>query len=374
MREIKLRLLLTFLLTCGWALAQKAEVQTITPSVNPFLPQRVYMAGDLISVYGKNLATSTAQVNFKERTTTLAGVSIYYIYDYHQCPEMLRDRDSRDASKVLACGVPLELVYASPTQINAILPWSGDPSGRLARETSGDYYGFLALAKGDTAEIYLQRMYPDSDEWWNIYPIDVGIGAKPNFIVRGFVAPFIAVAQPHELSPEPADGLMPHAYITHADGSEITSEMPVVNGETITIWITGAGDMIPCESLLCVVDEKAEAMRPYVGFRYSDRGYYFQTQPEFIGSTPGFPWLQQIRTRISLCTEGQGANQPQALNGQLYFRHYDSWSGWTEAPGGYAVSLPFITTGQPEEGAPAYSYEQIKGLSLGRWVPGCLKY
>lgn len=374
-RKERMRLLTLSLLMFGTLMAQKPEIIAVAPAVNPFIPQRNYAYGDVISVYGKYLSSVTQLVPFDQRSIELADTRLYYIPEYRTCPEMQRAREARDPLKVLPCGTPLELVYVSPAQINAVLPWSGDSSGKLFRNSSGDYHGFLVLAKQGKADIYLQRMYPDSDDWWNIYPFDLGIGAKPNFVVRGFVKPFTSLSQPHELYLTAANTLLPHAAITHADYSEVNAQRPVGNGETVTLWITGTGDMLACgASIVCAPNEKAEAMRPYIGFQHAGRSYYFPTQTAFIGAAADFPWLQQINARISLCAEGQSTVRPLALNAQLYFQHFDSSLGWTTAPGGYAVSLPLVVTGSAEQGATGFYYESIPGIGGGRWRAGCLKY
>jgi uncharacterized protein (TIGR03437 family) len=146
-------------------------------------------------------------------------------------------------SAVTVNSTPLALTYASPSQINAALPLDFLGQAMLRVTTQG---GFAET------------------------PISVADSAPAIFT----------------------------AAITHADGSLVSSDAPVIPGETLIIYMTGlgavngklaAGQAAPSSPLLSV-------LAPVV----VQIGDTTQVTPDFAGLTPGFVGVYQVNVKVPL--------------------------------------------------------------------------
>ncbi|HZT39178.1 MAG TPA: IPT/TIG domain-containing protein [Bryobacteraceae bacterium] len=104
-----MRLISIALLSLVSALCAAAQTPTITEGgvLNgaSFAKGQAVSPGELVSIFGTDLASSTAQADSVPLSTTLANVNVSFN------------------------GVAAPLLYVSPTQINAQMPWDALPSG-----------------------------------------------------------------------------------------------------------------------------------------------------------------------------------------------------------------------------------------------------
>lgn len=353
-----MRIVFLLAITCGLtrpSLAQHPEITAITSAVNPYQPMRYYAYGDVITVFGLNLAARTTMGHLADAPTVVDGVQLKWIPFINDCAEYLKPDSAIDPVKLAQCGIPLGLAFVSPNQINAVIPWSGDPKGGLIAEGYGDYAGCLMLVKDGKAEIYLARVTPDPSAIWNVYPFDVRVGARPSLVIWGFTKPFTTVGQKQNATLiKDSEHTVPYAALTGdpvrnwPNYAYVTSENPVQSGDTITIWVTGSGDLNACGSLLCLDQAKVNAILPTISFTYNGKRYRFPTTVTFAGSAKDMPWVQQLNSEVSVCTTGISKSQPLVVDARIGF----NWSNPDHATGdnNQLGSLPLQLTGKTENG------------------------
>jgi uncharacterized protein (TIGR03437 family) len=184
--------------------------------------------GEVISLFGANLSSGTASVQGGQAfPTTLGG------------------------TQVMINSTPAPLYYVSPTQINAIVPYS--------MPTDGSFLDIQVISGGANSNI--ATVY----SW---------------------------VASPGVFT-QSASGLGDGA-ITHLDGSLVTAANPAKVGETVSMYLTGLGAVSPAikEGAVPPSSPLSNAVLPDI---YIDG---FQAKVLYAGLTPGLAGLYQINMTI----------------------------------------------------------------------------
>ena len=346
--------------------AQKAEIIQSSPVVDPYADTRWYARGDVVVFWGNNLASGTEQDQFSAGRTQLGGASLYYLPDPNACAELQKDPSNQDPNQILACGQQLVLVYASPGQINAILPWTLNLTGG---DTGASSSVIVVLVRDGAVDAYLERAaVTPAASGWQPFRLYVLGSPTPHLVISGMTGKYTTVGQGDGANLASARSI-PYAAITHGDNSAVTTANPVRNGETLAAWLTGAGQMNPCGDGTLCGDSGKVALD--VVFRYGSKLFVFPATIQFFGAMPSFPWLQQVNFTVSVCAQGLSGMQPQPLDARLSVRLLPG-DGLVPTTGYEMAALPLLASGSAEAGGTGKSFDVTSPSAT--WQSGCLAY
>ncbi len=195
--------------------------------------------GEIIQLFGSNLSSSTAQVEGGQAFPTTLGDSQVMIND-----------------------IPAPLYYVSPTQINAIVPYSE----------------------------------PGDGSFLDIQVINNGTASNIATVYSWVASPGVFTFSANGLG----DG-----KIRHLDGNEVTPDNPAKAGETVSMYLTGLGVVSPAikEGTVPPNSPLSNAVIPDI---YIDG---LQANVLFAGLTPGLAGLYQVNMTIpTSVTTGQSVD------------------------------------------------------------------
>lgn len=216
--------------------AHNAELAAPTYSIASIVNAASNVAGALApntiaTIYGLNLSFSTRAVSTQDirdgfLPTVLAGV------------------------RVLVGGLPANLYYVSPTQINFLIPSILLPG----------YVDLVVVRHGVAGPVVRIRL----------------LETAPGFF---------------QLDPETA-------IATHADGRVVTYEDPARPGETIVLYATGLGRTIPDQRPGVLAERAAQIERFDELDLYLDNVAVPRHHVFYAGITPGFAGLYQVNVTL----------------------------------------------------------------------------
>jgi uncharacterized protein (TIGR03437 family) len=176
-------------------------------------------SGDLVSIFGQGLATGTSAASSFPLPTTLGG------------------------TKVTLNNTPMALTFASPTQINAALPFNVVGSATVQVTTA--------------------------------------VGSATAQVNISDTAPAIFTSA-----------------ITHVDGSLVSASSPAAQGESLVIYLAGMGQVSPAPTLGTGQPAPSAPLMRVVGVPLVQFGNTTPIQPDFAGLTPGFVGVYQVNVTV----------------------------------------------------------------------------
>jgi uncharacterized protein (TIGR03437 family) len=213
--------------------AGPTTIVTTWPSPSPY---NAFAQGSLITIYGRNLATATAVATTYPWPTTLAGTSV-------------------TISNATASATPCRILYASPTQVNVLLPNDVGLSPEALKPGNG------GLGPFGSHDLFIST-------------------PAGTMGMHGFT---IAIAQ---IAPGLFFGDSRLASALHAISYQVvTASNPVSPDEYVSLYATGLGELrkLPPEELATAITVKIDGLPASV---------------LWVGRAPGFDGLDQINVQI----------------------------------------------------------------------------
>ncbi|MGA7236465.1 MAG: Ig-like domain repeat protein [Bryobacteraceae bacterium] len=303
----------------------------------------------MATLFGRDLADSAVSIAPPWRSI-LAGTEVHLVID--QITYGIDGGTNFTAACQVNCDITADLVYASPTQINFVLPDG------------------LIVGNSRTIERSRIVLIRDGVRFDNLFNIISGVGIvyidplngdpiNAAFVV--FIAGYdclfsFSITDPSACGLSPLSG--PHrgplGSVTDSEGHLLTHTNPVHQGQPIVLWSTGLGSLVldPKTGLLHQVNPDP------VGFGVAQNGTaipstissgfggffgtFMSAPPTFAGESPEFVGLNQINISFPVCPDSTTAKTEARYDAFLVFQSIVS--------GNPAIAyLPFIVRpGDPD--------------------------
>lgn len=291
------------------------------PALDAHLPTRL-KPRSLATIFGSNLANSTAS-SIPPWPKSLGGTELHLVPLFTGC-------GTPNPPVGVSCELIADLTYVSSTQINFVTP------------------DVLAAAYGQNELLLKVVIVRDGlrfDSLLSFYITPVG-----DFVLFqvGFDCEFsLSLAHPETCgySVSPGNNRVPIGAVTDASGRLITSQNPIHQGESISMWATGIGVLTlnPASGLL------QQNNPAKITFGIMQPGLFNlnwkSPMPSWAGESPQFVGLDQINILFPPCT-GLAATTEQRYN---LFISFQAPSADKNLGIGFAeLYMPFIiSSGEP---------------------------
>jgi Bacterial Ig-like domain (group 3) len=313
-----------------------AQTPTITNVTNAAIPAIDYppgpvhlVPGSIASIFGTNLADSTVSIS-PPWQTALAGTEVHLIVEYISL-------GNANVPCGGTCELVAELLYASPTQINFVVPSApAYETSRIVLIRDGARFDTVSTGPG---LIYLDAIDGDSAVF--------GVGYDCLFS--------FSLSDPSAcgLSWTPGQNRALAGAVTDTSGRLINFQNPVTQGQVIVVYLTGLSGLA-VDPATALIDQ---AHPSPLGFGIAQNGTdipatvstLFGLQyglvstpvPLWAGQSPQFVGLDQINVNFPVCNTATKATVES---------RYDAFLSYTSATTGTAVRiyLPFlVSVGDP---------------------------
>jgi hypothetical protein len=327
------------------AIAQAPSITNVTNAAIPFLDQLPgytgLAPGTLATIFGSNLADKAVSTP-PPWTSVLGGVQVHLIIGiFTPCA-------TANPPTTLACEIPVDLLYVSPTQINFLVP---DVSVAAYGGGGGFKVGIVLIRDGQRFGTF-GCVDPLCLNGPGIFGIGGGGENTINdayIFIGGYDCLFsLSLTSPPSacgLSPSPiGTSIYPIGAVTDLSGNLITNQNPVHQGQPVTMWMTGLTGLSqsPATGLL---------QQPSPGPFFFDLSQYgveiipeafLVATPVWAGQSPQYVGLDQVNVNFPTCT-----NQVTIAE-----RRYDAYLAYnvdTVEPSYAAIYIPFLVkVGDPD--------------------------
>jgi hypothetical protein len=336
-----------FLWLCAPSVFTQAQsITNVTNAAIPFLDQLPgytgLAPGTLATIFGTNLAGATVSTG-PPWPSILGGVQVHLIIGiFTPCA-------TANPPTTLACEIPVDLLYVSPTQINFLVP--NISVAAYGGGSQGVGVGVVLIHDGQRS-----GTFGCADQLCLNGPgiFFIGGGAGENTVndayifIEGYDCLFsLSLTSPPSacgFSPSPGGtSKQPIGAVTDLSGNLITNQNPVHQGQPITLWMTG---------LTGLTQSAATGLlqQPSPGPMFFDLsqsgasipGVSLVATPVWAGQSPQYVGLDQVVLNFPIC-----ANQATIAE-----RRYDAYLPYdvdSYEPSHAAIYIPFLVrVGDPD--------------------------
>ncbi len=290
-----MRYILPFTALATLAFGQTApSITIITNAALPALDRPGYthlVPRSMATIFGSNLSSSTMSTN-PPWQKTLGGVEVHVLIDiYTPC-------GSANPPTALSCDITADLFYVSPTQINFVVP---DISPALYGQSQLDVRVVL-IRDGTRFDDFGCNQTAKNCFYGNgTFIIDAANGDFAIFEV-GYDCVF-SISLDHQsacgVSWDTGQFRRAALAISDLSGNLITSQNPIYQGRSISLWTTGLRGS--SRSATTGLIQQANPSRVTFSYQSSGNTHTMTQTPQWAGESPQFVGLDQINLVFPTC-------------------------------------------------------------------------